>query len=308
MPPTQPIRQGSRRARLQCRQLKLAWLEPVEEVTRARRVQIERFIPHGDQVAGHGRTVGQALAQRGEGDLGKPSGILKNSLREKLASQFTQNVRFGCGAEVARPEWVGIASPEWLPRPKRAVDPVIHRERRDRALANGDVVRENDERVTTTSRWSEPMATRSKFGRKVDDSGVVRDEWLKVLANLTAKVKTWAEELSWSTRTIAKKMKDSRLGEYEAPALLMQKETTRVLLDPIARFTPGADGVVDLYLLPAYDDIASLYLVDGEWRLHYMFSGSPTVATISETEPYPLSKDAIGRVLEEMSINASSAL
>ena len=118
----------------------------------------------------------------------------------------------------------------------------------------------------------------------------------------------WAKELNWSTRTISKKMKDSRLGEYEAPALLMQKETIRVLLDPIARFTPGADGVVDLYLLPAYDDIASLYLVDGEWRLHYMFSGTASVGTISDAESCLLSKDAIGKVLDEMSINASSAL
>ena len=108
------------------------------------------------------------------------------------------------------------------------------------------------------------MATRNKTGRHVDDRGVLRDEWLKVLSDLMAKVKNWAEELNWSTRLIAKNMKDSRLGEYEAPALLMQKETTRVLVDPIARFTPGADGVVDLYLLPAYDDIASLYLVHGD--------------------------------------------
>jgi len=114
-------------------------------------------------------------------------------------------------------------------------------------------------------------------------------------------VKSWAEELDWSTRQISKKMKDFRLGSYEAPALLMQKETTRVLLDPVARFAPGADGVVDLYLMPAYDDIASLYFVDGEWCLHYMFSGTPTVATIRQAQSFPLSKDAIGRVLDEMS-------
>jgi hypothetical protein len=34
--------------------------------------------------------------------------------------------------------------------------------------------------------------------------------------------------------------------------------------DPIARFTPGSDNVVDLYLMRAYDDIASLYSVRGE--------------------------------------------
>jgi hypothetical protein len=152
------------------------------------------------------------------------------------------------------------------------------------------------------------MGTRKKADRGVDDSAALRDEWLKVLANLTTKVKTWAEESNWSTRRIAKKMKDSRLGVYEAPALLMQKETVRVLLDPVARFVPGADGVVDLYLMPAYDDIASLYLVDGEWQLHYVFSGTPTVPTIREAKPCPLSRDTIGKVLDEMSVNASSAL
>jgi hypothetical protein len=152
------------------------------------------------------------------------------------------------------------------------------------------------------------MATGNKSNRRVDDAGVLREEWLNLLADLTRKVKRWAEELDWSTRQIVKKMKDSRLGSYAAPALLTQKETTRVLLDPVARFTPGADGLVDLYLMPAYDDIASLYLVDGEWRLHYMFSGTPTVATIRQAEPCPLSKEVIGRVLKEMSTHAASAL
>jgi hypothetical protein len=154
----------------------------------------------------------------------------------------------------------------------------------------------------------ETMATRNKTDSRLDDSGVERDEWLKVLAELTARVKNWAEELHWSTRQIAKKMKDSRLGEYEAPALLMQKEATRVLLDPVARFAPGADGVVDLYLMPAYDDIASLYLVDGEWQLHYVFPNSAAIAKIRQAKPCSLSKDVFGRVLDEMSINASSAL
>ena len=85
------------------------------------------------------------------------------------------------------------------------------------------------------------MATRNKTDKRVDDSGLLRDQWLKVLADLTSNVKSWAEELDWSTRQIAKKMKDSRLGSYDAPALLMQKETTRVLLDPVAGLNPSMD-------------------------------------------------------------------
>jgi hypothetical protein len=152
------------------------------------------------------------------------------------------------------------------------------------------------------------MATKKTPHEHVNDPDVLRDQWLNVLADLTSRVKSWAEELDWSTRQISKKMKDSRLGSYEAPALLMQNETARVLLDPVARFAPGADGVVDLYLMPAYDDIASLYFVDGEWRLHYMFAGTPTVATMRQAEPFPLSKDVIGRVLDEMTSHASQTI
>ena len=152
------------------------------------------------------------------------------------------------------------------------------------------------------------MPTRNKIDKRGEDAEALRDQWLQVLADLTSKVKDWAEELDWSTRLISKTMKDSRLGSYEAPALLMQKETTRVLLDPVARFTPGADGVVDLYLMPAYDDIASLFLVNGEWRLHYVFPGTSAVAKITESESCPISKEAVSLVLKEMSANAASAV
>ena len=60
--------------------------------------------------------------------------------------------------------------------------------------------------------------------------------------------------------------------------------------------------------MPAYDDIASLYFVDGQWRLHYMYPGTPTVATIKQADSCPLSKDSIGQVLNEMSTHAASTL
>jgi len=145
------------------------------------------------------------------------------------------------------------------------------------------------------------MSTADPRERRTNDVGTLRDEWVSRLSDLTTAVRRWAEELDWSTRQIGKKMKDSRLGLYEAPALIMQKGTTRVLLDPVARFAPGADGVVDLYLMPAYDDIASLYFVNGEWRLHYAFPGRTGVATIKEAESCPLSKEALGQVLDRSS-------
>jgi len=102
-----------------------------------------------------------------------------------------------------------------------------------------------------------------------------------------------------------KKMDDSQLGAYSAPGLLMQESTTRVLLEPIARFAPGVDGVVDLYLMPAYDDIATLYFYDGCWHLHYWFPGMPMAGDLWQTKGKPLSKESVMEVLDEMRKNAA---
>jgi hypothetical protein len=152
------------------------------------------------------------------------------------------------------------------------------------------------------------MSATDPTARRKTDPGTLRDEWVSRLSDLTRSVRRWAEELDWSTRQIGKKMKDSRLGTYEAPALIMQKGTTRVLLDPVARFAPSADGVVDLYLMPAYDDIASLFFVNGEWRLHCTSPGATAVAEIKEAESRALSKEALGQVLDEMSTHAAETL
>jgi hypothetical protein len=109
----------------------------------------------------------------------------------------------------------------------------------------------------------------------------------------------------WSTREIDKEMQDSVLGSYSAPALLMQRAFTRVLLEPITRFAPGTDGVVDLYLMPAYDDIASLYRVGGEWRLKYAFRGGNGAARSRSGESMALTREDCLRVLEAISGHAA---
>lgn len=134
--------------------------------------------------------------------------------------------------------------------------------------------------------------------------GEARDAWIERLSSLLNDVAGWAKVLGWDTRRIEKRMEDAQAGVYQAPALLLQQEAVRVLLDPIARSAPGAEGVVDLYLLPAYDDIASLYLVDGSWQLHYMFPSQPSVAKIRDAESRPFTKEALADVLDAMRANA----
>jgi hypothetical protein len=148
------------------------------------------------------------------------------------------------------------------------------------------------------------MATRNPPKKPIEDRDQVRDIWLARLGELIDRIDSWARELDWVTRRIEKKMDDSQLGTYKAPALLMQKETTRALLDPIAMSTPGTEGLVDLYLMPAYDDIASLYFTDGGWQLHFPVSGPRPGATNSGEMHGPLTKESLGQVLDEMVQNA----
>jgi hypothetical protein len=88
-------------------------------------------------------------------------------------------------------------------------------------------------------------------------------------------------------------------------ALLMQREMVEVILNPVSRFVPGADGAVDLYLMPAYDDIASLYLTDGEWKLHYVFHDASVVTKVPEPEVMTLSEDTVTRVIDELVAHAA---
>lgn len=151
------------------------------------------------------------------------------------------------------------------------------------------------------------MARANKKGKGQVDVADLRGEWLGHLQELMESVRRWAEDLDWSTRIVSKKMSDSRLGRYEAPALMMQKEAIRVLLDPVARFAPGTDGIVDLYLMPGYDDVATFYFSDGTWRLHHMASADPSAAA-RNVEHRPLTKETLAQLLDEMIAHAPEPL
>lgn len=137
------------------------------------------------------------------------------------------------------------------------------------------------------------------------DAVALREEWLERLDQLVADVKGWVEAAGWRTREITKRMKDSVLGTYRAPALLMQRETVEVILDPVARFVVGADGAVELYLMPAYDDIAGLYFIDGEWRIYFVFREPSAVAGPVEPDDLPFSKESLVRVLDAIAAHAA---
>lgn len=129
-------------------------------------------------------------------------------------------------------------------------------------------------------------------------------DWLTLLSGLINTVDGYVQELGWSTKKIEKPMEDSEIGKYSAPALLMQEEMTKILLEPITRSAPGTEGIVDLYLMPGYDDIASLYYYAKKWNLHYVPPEQKDVAKPREGEAKPLTKGTLLKVLEGMKAHA----
>ena len=140
-----------------------------------------------------------------------------------------------------------------------------------------------------------------------DDLNQKRDKWLERLSSLMALIEEGAEQHGWSVRRIAKQMKNGQPVTYEAPSLILQFEFARVLVEPIAMDAPGTEGIVDLYLMPAYDDMASIYFYGEGWHIHYMFPGDPNVASIREAEGKQLSKETLVEVLDEIKKNAAQA-
>ena len=78
-----------------------------------------------------------------------------------------------------------------------------------------------------------------------------------------------------------------------------------MLLDPVAYDVPGAEGVVDLYLMPTYDDQASLYFEQGNWMIHYAFPPDPTEAhSVIAVEALPVREETISQALDSIAGHA----
>lgn len=129
-----------------------------------------------------------------------------------------------------------------------------------------------------------------------------------LVADLVRQVTPWAEGAGWVTGSYPKRMRAPDRSIFEVPALYFQKGPTRLLLDPIAYDVPGADAVVDLYLMPTYDDMASLYCRDGQWSIHYVLPDQESAAAIDKVEPLPLAEGNFLRILETIATHATPSV
>ena len=125
----------------------------------------------------------------------------------------------------------------------------------------------------------------------------LRNEWLARLTDLVNDVKCWADAMEdWSTRQITKNMEDSEIGRYESAGAASAESGASDTPRSDSTICTCAEGVVDLYLMPAYDDIASLYFYGGQWYVHYASPGTPAVASSQEAESKPLSAESLREV------------
>jgi hypothetical protein len=158
----------------------------------------------------------------------------------------------------------------------------------------------------TTSGRDMPMSDPVTRDSQIENPEDVLAHWQDRLNMLVHDVKEWVERAGWRTRRIEKPTDDRKLGKHTVPVLLMEKDTVEVALNPVSPLVPGAEGAVDLYLVPAYDDIASLYFHRGQWVIHYAFSADSRETHPSiEAEGMPLSEETIIRVLNSIVFHAA---
>lgn len=101
----------------------------------------------------------------------------------------------------------------------------------------------------------------------------IRDEWIARLATLIDRLEGWAREDGWATRQIETTVRDHEIGDHDAPALLLQKEWVQIAVQPYGRrgVRSEVEGIVDVYLMPQFIDMAVIFGQEGRWRLAYAF-------------------------------------
>ncbi|MFM7132438.1 MAG: hypothetical protein ACKO0V_24070 [bacterium] len=93
--------------------------------------------------------------------------------------------------------------------------------------------------------------------------------FIDITESLVKEISAWAEMDDWVTKPYPKRLRAVDQTIFEISSLYLQKGPIRLLLDPVAYDVPGAEAAVDLYLMPTYDDLASLYCKKNQWTIHY---------------------------------------
>src|SRR5687767_1737532 len=92
------------------------------------------------------------------------------------------------------------------------------------------------------------------------------EEWLDTLRQLFAQTSDWISAQNWWFEEDTKTIRENELGTYDAPVFRIRTQTSRLVLEPVARYVIGADGRVDLEAWPSLNRI-KLIRRKGEWQI-----------------------------------------
>jgi hypothetical protein len=102
----------------------------------------------------------------------------------------------------------------------------------------------------------------------------LRAEWLATVEQLFQQAETWARKQGWEVKRDHKRLDETLLGAMEIPVLLIHTTRGRLLLDPIARFVVGGDGLVDLCVMPSFDSVRLVRNGKG-WQVYPLVGDGP---------------------------------
>ncbi len=112
------------------------------------------------------------------------------------------------------------------------------------------------------------MSTEVRATESVAGVVPIRDEWVAIVDALYHQVEGWAKALDWATRRDPEWFDEPGLGRYQVWRLLVHAPEGRLVFKPVARRVTGAQGLIDLFVLPSYDPMLLVRHDDGEWRIH----------------------------------------
>lgn len=92
-------------------------------------------------------------------------------------------------------------------------------------------------------------------------------EWLAAQQELMDEARAAAEAKGWYVHMDKKDVLESLLGSYEAPRLRIRTNDMEVVLDPVARFGSGRQGVVDLVVMPTYETAYLVAFKNDRWQI-----------------------------------------
>ena len=99
------------------------------------------------------------------------------------------------------------------------------------------------------------------------DRSEALEEWTAALRSLIERTERWANGRGWGTTREPKAILEGPLGSYSTERLRLDTGEARFLLDPIGRYLPGGDGLVDFGVVEEWDPLM-LIRQEGDWWVH----------------------------------------